>query len=149
MVSNVSEFFEGTEFKPVIGEAVQVIDAKRVVICSGKVYFDLYEAREKNAIKGLALVRVDQYYPFPKEQLAIELAKYPDAEVIWCQEEPKNMGAWYYINSKIEDCLISIGHKSKRAKYIGRVEAASPSAGYLKMHNVEQESFIKEAITIG
>ncbi len=149
MVSNISEFLEGTEFKPVIGDTVPAKDIKRVVICSGRVYFDLYEAREKDAIKSVALVRMDQCYPFPKEQLAAELAKYPNAEIIWCQEEPKNMGAWYYINDKLEDCLNSIGNKNKRARYVGRPEAASPSAGYLKMHNVEQEKLVREAITIG
>ena len=148
MVSNISEFLEGEEFKPVIGDIIPAKEVKRVVICSGKVYFDLYEAREKNAIKSVALVRIDQYYPFPKEQLAIELNKYQGVEIVWCQEEPKNMGAWYYINDKIEDCLSSIEHKTCRAKYIGRPESASPSAGYFKMHNAEQEKFVREAITI-
>ena len=147
MVSNVSEMLEGTEFMPVIGENVK--NVKRVVICSGKVYFDLYEARERAAIKDIALVRIDQYYPFPKAELSLELEKHPNAEIIWCQEEPKNMGAWYYIENKIENCLADIKHENTRPKYIGRPEAASPSAGYLKMHNVEQERLIKQAITIG
>lgn len=146
MVSNVAEMLEGTEFKPVIGDVLK--DAKRVIICSGKVYFDLFEARESKAIKNIALVRLDQYYPFPKSELAAELSKYKDAEVIWCQEEPRNMGAWHFLESKIEDCLKDIAHKNPRPRYVGRKEAASPSAGYLKMHNVEQERLIKEAITI-
>ncbi len=147
MVSDISEISQGTEFKPVIGDA-SVKSAKRVVLCSGKVYFDLYEAREAANIKDIALVRIDQYYPFPKEELNAELSKYSNAEVIWCQEEPKNMGAWRYIDRKIEKCLKELGCKHDRPKYIGRPESASPAAGYLKIHKVEQEKLIKEAITI-
>ncbi len=148
MVSNISQILEGTEFKPVIGEDLIEKDIRRVVLCSGKVYFDLYEAREAKGIKNVALVRIDQYYPFPKLELAAELARYPNAEIIWCQEEPNNMGAWRYIESKIENVLQDLGHKHVRPKYAGRPEAASPSAGYLKMHNVEQAKLIKEAIII-
>lgn len=148
MVSNISEFIDGTSFRPIIADKPQALakDVKRVIICSGKVYFDLFEACEKDSVKNIALVRMDQYHPFPAEELAAELVKYENAEVVWCQEEPKNMGAWNFVESKIEDCLDRIKHKSKRAKYIGRVEAASPAAGYLKMHNVEQEKLMKKAI---
>lgn len=147
MVSDISEISQGTEFKPVIGDD-SVKNAKRVILCSGKVYFDLYEAREAANIKDIALVRIDQYYPFPKEELSAELSKYSNAEVIWCQEEPKNMGAWRYIDRKIEKCLKELGCKHDRPKYIGRPESASPAAGYLKIHKVEQEKLIREAITI-
>ena len=146
MISDISEFTDGTKFRPVIGENISTA-AKKVVICSGKVYFDLYEAREKNDIKNIALVRLDQYYPFPKEELALELNKYKNAEVIWCQEEPKNMGAWRFVEERIEETLVSISHKALRPKYIGRREAASPSAGYQKIHNIEQEKIIEQVMT--
>ncbi|MGK4421993.1 hypothetical protein ACSLVQ_27470, partial [Klebsiella pneumoniae] len=93
---------------------------KRVVICSGKIYFDLYEEREKQNIKDIAFVRIEEYYPFPANELAKALKRYKNAQVIWCQEEPKNMGAWYYINDKIEECLLSIHHKFTRPTYMGR-----------------------------
>ena len=149
VVSKLSEMAEGTSFKSVIGEIDNISnqDIKRVVLCSGKVYFDLYDAREKNGTKNIALVRIEQYYPFPADELAKEMVKYPNAEVIWCQEEPENMGAWRYIESRIENCLNSIKHKNARPKYIGRVESASPAAGYQKMHIVEQTKLIEQAIT--
>ncbi len=150
MISNISEMLEGTAFRPVIGENDNITigkDIKRVVLCSGKIYFDLYEAREKAGIKNIALVRMDQLYPFPARELADEMKKYKNAEVIWCQEEPENMGAWRYIERKIEDCLVSIEHKFSRPKYMGRFESASPSAGYLKIHNIEQAKLIEQVIT--
>lgn len=147
MVSDISDILQGTEFIPVIGDKASK-DIKRVVLCSGKVYFDLYEAREAGNIKNVALVRMDQLYPFPKAELSAELARYSNVEVIWCQEEPRNMGAWHYIDRKIEKCLKELGYKNDRPKYVGRDESASPSAGYMKIHKVEQEKLIKEAITI-
>jgi 2-oxoglutarate dehydrogenase E1 component len=146
MVSNITEIAEGTSFRPVIGDNVDAKNISKVVICSGKVYFDLYEQREQAKAKHVALVRLDQYYPFPKEELGLELAKYPNAEIIWCQEEPKNMGAWHFIEHKIENCLQTFKHKNLRPRYVGRVASASPAAGYKKMHNVEQAAFINEAI---
>ncbi len=147
VISSLSEMAEGTSFKPVIGEIDESLNVKRIVLCSGKVYFDLYEAREKAAIKNVALIRIEQFYPFPGENLAKELAKYKDAEIIWCQEEPQNMGAWTFIEHKIEECLNNIANRNNRPKYIGRPAAASPSAGYYKMHIVEQEKLINQAIT--
>lgn len=149
MSSSLLEMAEGTEFKPVIGEVdkINASDVTRLVLCSGKVYFDLYEARQNSDKKNIALVRIDQYYPFPTNELAEEVKKYKNAEIIWCQEEPENMGAWRYIESKIENCLKSINHKYNRPKYIGRPESASPSAGYYKVHNIEQAKLIEQVIT--
>lgn len=148
VVSDLSEMAEGTSFKPVIGEIDKINNkVKKVILCSGRVYVDLYETREKLKIDDVAIVRLEQYYPFPKEELAEELKKYKDAEIIWCQEEPKNMGAWHFIQNKIENCLISIGRNNIRPIYVGRPAAASPSAGYYKMHVVEQERLVKQAIT--
>ena len=151
MASPIKDFLEGTEFKPVIDEIDNISaaqDIKRVVLCSGKVYFDLYEAREKMGINNIALIRIDQYYPFPAKELAAEIAKYKNAEIVWCQEEPENMGAWRFIESKIEASLHSIKHKYTRPLYIGRPESASPSAGYLKMHNVEQVKIIEQIFNL-
>ena len=149
MVSKLDDFLGDSSFKPIIGEKSLVAEkeVKRVVLCSGKVYFDLFEAREKNAIKDVVFVRMDQFHPFPAKELEAELSKYSNAEVIWCQEEPQNMGAWYFVEGKIEKSLNNIGHKTKRPKYVGRFEAASPAAGYMKMHNAEQEVLIKQAIS--
>ncbi len=151
MISKLSEFTTGTKFEPVLTEVAKLVSddqVKRVVICSGKIYFDLFEEREKQNIKDIAFVRMEQYYPFPTTELANVLQKYNNAQVIWCQEEPKNMGAWHYINEKIEESLALINHKSTRPLYVGRPEAASPSAGYLKMHNVEQAKLIAEILKI-
>ncbi len=150
MISDLEEFTEGKTFKPVIGEIDKLVsekDIKKVVLCSGKIYFDLYEAREKANIKNIALVRLDQYYPFPYMEVTQELKKYPNAEIIWCQEEPRNMGAWYFIESKIEQSIKDANHKALRPQYIGRSEAASPSAGYQKMHNIEQAKIIEQVIS--
>ena len=147
VISSMKEMSEGTEFKTVIGEVDQVSKVKKVVLCSGKLYFELHEARTKAGVKDIALIRIEQYYPFPDAVLAKELAQYGDVEVVWCQEEPENMGAWSYIEHKIENCLTSMGHKNYRPQYIGRTRAASPSAGYQKMHIREQEKLIKQAIT--
>lgn len=148
MTSKLDEFLENSSFKAVIGEESKLVsEVKRVVLCSGKVFFDLYEARENANIKNIALIRLDQYYPFPEEELANELKKYPNAEIIWCQEEPRNMGAWYFIEHRIEKSIKLAAHKAGRPIYLGRAESASPSAGYLKMHNIEQAKLIEQVIT--
>ena len=143
VVSNVNEFIDKTEFRPVIGD--ETTKAKRLVLCSGKIYFDLLEERAEN--KDVALIRLEQYYPFPEEQLKEVFAKYGDTEVIWCQEEPENMGAWRFIENKLEKTLSKLKWKNNRAKYIGRPESASTSAGYQKMHVIEQTKIIKQAIS--
>lgn len=123
-------------------------DIKRVVICSGKVYYDLFEAREKHGIKNVAFLRLEQFYPFPDKPLAEELAKYPDAEVIWCQEEPENQGGWQFVDRRIEAVLQSIKHKAGRPVYIGRPAAAAPATGSLKQHNKEQEALVNKALGV-
>lgn len=148
VVSNLSDMAENTSFKPVIGEVDNINgNLKKIVICSGKVYFDLYEQREKLGIKDIALIRIEQYYPFADEALAAEIKKYnKDAKIVWCQEEPENMGAWRYIEHRIKNCVSKIGYDAN-IEYIGRPEAASPSAGYYKMHNIEQEKIINQVMT--
>ena len=130
----------------------QTLDApeaiKRIVLCSGKVYYDLYEERAKRGQKNVLILRVEQLYPFPGGALGRAIAKYPNADVVWCQEEPRNMGAWFYINEKIEWMLGEIHHKSSRARYVGRPEAASTATGSLKRHQVEQAQIVNEALTL-
>ncbi|QGR02347.1 2-oxoglutarate dehydrogenase E1 component [Ehrlichia ruminantium] len=138
-VSKLSDF-SGT-FLPVIGEIYPLCSndkVRKVIVCSGKVYFDIIEARSKNEINDIAVIRLEQYYPFPEEQLTLELQRYNNAEVVWCQEEPMNMGAWTFINSYIEDILMKINVKSKKAICISRPASSSTAAGYTSNHLKEQ-----------
>ncbi len=147
-VSKLKDFESGNTFKRVIPDESGLVESKvkRVVICSGKVYYDLLEEREKSDIKDVALVRLEQYYPFPAEELTAELKKYKNADVIWCQEEPKNMGAWAFVDRRIEEVLDSAKIKAKRPVYVGRPEAASPAAGYARVHQKQQIALINEAL---
>ena len=137
----------GTSFKRVIPEVEKLSDDKvrRVVITSGKVYYDLFEARIAQKIDDIAIIRTEQYYPFPERELKTELARYKNAEFVWCQEEPQNMGAWTFMAPRIEDVLESIGRK-ERLRYAGRVAAASPAAGYIKIHEREQKALVDLAL---
>lgn len=117
---------------------------KRVVLCTGKVYYDLYEEREKRGIDNIYLLRVEQLYPYPAKELVNELSRFSDAEIIWCQEEPQNMGAWSYMEPQLETTLGYINAKHKRAKYIGRSAAASPAVGLLSEHLSQLHSFLDD-----
>ena len=148
-VSSLSEF-SNLKFRPLIEEVSKISSAdkvRKIIICSGKVYYDLFEARESKKIKDVAIIRLEQLYPFPKEELKSELKKYKNSEVIWCQEEPKNMGAWKFVDELIEDALVEIKHKTSRPKYVGRVSCASPATGYASYHAKEQKKLIDEALS--
>ena len=121
---------------------------KRVVICTGKVFYHLLEEREKRKLDNIKLLRIEQIYPFPTSTLKNELEKTPEAEVVWCQEEPKNMGAWFFVDRKIEETLTLFKSKFKRPKYVGRDEAASPATGSNARHNEEQENIVKKSLEI-
>lgn len=123
-------------------------DVKRVVLCTGKVYYDLFQAREEKGIKDVAMLRLEQLYPFPDDVLEEELKKYPNADVVWCQEEPENQGYWHFVDRRIEAVLTKIKHKAKRPVYVGREAAASPATGLASTHNAEQEKLINEALTV-
>jgi 2-oxoglutarate dehydrogenase E1 component len=148
-VSQLSEMAENTSFHRVLPE-IDAIAAdskiKRVVLCSGKVYYDLLEARRAAKLETVALVRLEQFYPFPHNSLVAQLSRYKNAEVIWCQEEPQNMGAWTFVDRRIEGVLAAIKHKSARPVYAGRVEAASPATGSYKRHEIEQAALVKQAL---
>ena len=105
---------------------------RRVVLCSGKVYYDLYEAREAAGIDDVYLLRVEQLYPFPARALMHELGRFPKAEMVWCQEEPKNMGAWTFIEPNLEWVLEHIDAKHKRPRYAGRPASASTATGHCR-----------------
>jgi 2-oxoglutarate dehydrogenase E1 component len=142
--------FSDLNFRPLIAETNKLEAADKVrkaVFCSGKVYYDLLEARETKKINDVALIRLEQLYPFPKEELQAELKKYKNAEIIWCQEEPKNMGAWKFVDDLIEESLVEIKHKSARPKFVGRVACASTATGYGSYHAKEQKILIDEALS--
>ncbi|MEN9873321.1 MAG: 2-oxoglutarate dehydrogenase, partial [Pseudomonadota bacterium] len=121
---------------------------KRVILCSGKVYYDLFEEREKRGTDDIVILRVEQFYPFPAKSMMTELSRFKHAEVIWCQEEPKNMGAWFFMEPNIEWVLARIKAKHKRACYVGRPASASTAVGLLKKHNLELETFLSEALSV-
>jgi 2-oxoglutarate dehydrogenase E1 component len=117
---------------------------RRVVICSGKVYYDLLEAREERKINDVYLLRVEQLYPFPAHSLMAELQRFKKADMVWCQEEPKNMGGWTFMEPNIEWTLEQIGAKTKRARYVGRHSSASPATGLMSRHKVELDEILNE-----
>lgn len=147
-VSTIEEFTD-FNFRPLLAEATKLTaddKIRKVILCSGKVYYDLFEAREKANINDIAIIRLEQIYPFAGESLQKELQKYKNAEIIWCQEEPKNMGAWKFVEELIEENLLAIKHKNSRAKYVGRVACASPATGYGSYHAREQKALVDAAL---
>jgi 2-oxoglutarate dehydrogenase E1 component len=149
-VSSLGDFATGTSFHRVLGETDAAIEAKtvkRVVLCTGKVYYDLVQERETRKIADIAIVRLEQLYPFPGDALALELQKYPTADIVWCQEEPENQGYWWYIDRRIEGVMREIGNRNGRPRYVGRPAAAAPATGLLRRHNREQALLLDEALT--
>lgn len=145
-VSNFADMQENTSFKQVIGDNT-VTNVKRVVLCSGKVYYDLYEAKNSLNISDVAILRIEQFYPFPENDLVSELKKIGDVPYIWCQEEPENMGAWTFLDRKIESVLKQIGNtKHTRPYYVGRKAAASPATGIPGKHDKEQKYIVEQAL---
>ncbi|MDR3504617.1 MAG: 2-oxoglutarate dehydrogenase E1 component, partial [Acidocella sp.] len=129
-VSNLSEFGPGSSFKFVIPETDELVapeKVKRVVICSGKVYYDLVAERRERGIKDVAIVRLEQIYPFPVKNLKAAIEAYTNAEVVWCQEEPENNGGWTFVDRRIEGVLTCLNNAAKRPRYVGRAAAASPA----------------------
>jgi len=116
------------------------------VLCTGKVYYDLLQTRREQGIKDVAILRVEQLFPFPEKTLTRELAPYRNADVVWCQEEPENMGAWSFMDRRIEKVLRGIGIKAKRPDYVGREAAASPATGLAKVHTAQQAALVAAAL---
>ena len=147
--STLDEMTEQTAFQRVIPETEPLVDAdkiRRVIVCSGKVYYELLEARQAREINDIAIVRLEQFYPFPYSSLTAALQPYANAEVVWCQEEPENMGGWYFVDRRIEKVLREANIGSKRPIYVGRKAAAAPAAGYMRIHKREQDTLIDEAL---
>ncbi|RBP02310.1 2-oxoglutarate dehydrogenase E1 component [Roseiarcus fermentans] len=117
---------------------------RRVVISSGKVYWDLYDEREKRGVDDVYLLRCEQLYPFPLKQMVRHLSRFKKAEVVWCQEEPKNMGAWFFVEPYMEWVLGQVGGKSKRARYAGRPAAAATATGLMSKHLAQLKAFLDE-----
>ena len=130
------------------GEVKLVADdkIKRVVMCSGKVYYDLFEEREKRGINDIYLMRIEQFYPVPRKSLMQELKRFPQAEMLWCQEEPRNMGGWAFIRDELEWCLEQVGAEHTRPRYAGRPASASTATGLMSKHIAERDSFINAAL---
>jgi 2-oxoglutarate dehydrogenase E1 component len=119
---------------------------RRVVISSGKVYFDLFEEREKRGIDDVYLLRIEQLYPFPTKALMLELSRFKQAEIVWCQEEPRNMGGWVFVDIFLEWVLNQIGAKHRRARYAGRPASASTAVGQMSLHLAQQAKFLEDAL---
>ncbi len=147
-VSNLADMAEGSHFSPVLNELDTLVPAdqvRRVVACSGKVYYDLLAERRDKGVKDVAIIRLEQIFPFPEQILAAALKPYINADVVWCQEEPANMGAWSFVDRRIERVLAG-GGRAVRPSYAGRVEAASPATGLAKVHAAEQMALVRDAL---
>jgi 2-oxoglutarate dehydrogenase E1 component len=146
-VSKLEEFAPKTKFQPILTENSDVKKVKKAILCSGKIYYDLVEAREAKKLDNITIIRLEEIYPFPSDLIKTELKKYKLEEIIWCQEEPKNMGSWFFVRDYIDEIL----EESKinlRLKYAGRVASASPATGYASYHKEEQEKLINDALEI-
>jgi 2-oxoglutarate dehydrogenase E1 component len=131
------------------GEKIKLVPddkVKRVVLCSGKVYYDLYEEREKRGIDDIYLLRVEQLYPVPLKALVQELSRFKKAEVVWCQEEPRNMGAWHFIEPYLEWVLTQAATANKRPRYTGRPSSAATAVGVMAKHLAQLKAFMDEAL---
>ncbi len=157
-VSDAEDFVTGSSFHRVLWDDAQKgcsdtelapdDKIKRVVMCSGKVYYDLLEERDARGIDDIYLLRVEQFYPFPAISMVKELERFKGAEIIWCQEEPKNQGAWTFIEPNIEWVLSRIKAKFSRPRYVGRATSASPATGLASSHKAQQQALVDEALTI-
>jgi 2-oxoglutarate dehydrogenase E1 component len=157
-VSTTSDFTDGSSFHRVLwddaqrGNSETVLAAddkiKRVVICSGKVYYDLLEERDSRGLTDVYLLRVEQFYPFPALSLVKELERFKQAQVVWCQEEPKNQGGWSFIEPNLEWVLGRIGSATSRPAYAGRAASASPATGLASQHKAQQAALVDAALTV-
>lgn len=157
-VSKAEEFTTGSSFHRVLWDDAQHGNSetklvkddkiKRVVMCSGKVYYDLLEERDARGIDDVYLMRIEQFYPFPAISLVKELERFKGAEMVWCQEEPKNQGAWTFIEPNIEWVLSRIKAKHTRPAYVGRATSASPATGLASQHKAQQAALVNDALSI-
>tara|TARA_B100001123_G_C14433321_1_gene679591 strand:- start:3 stop:515 length:513 start_codon:yes stop_codon:yes gene_type:complete len=158
-VSNIADFTKKNSFHRVLPDQAGIKDyglielrkdkkIKKVVLCSGKIYFDLLEAREKMKNDRVYIIRIEQLYPFPVKTLALELKRFKkNAKFYWCQEEPQNMGAWNSARNYIDWTLKHIGAENEEVRYIGRKPAASPATGYAKRHIDQQKQIVEKVLS--
>jgi len=156
-VSTLADMTTGTGFHRVMVDGAEVgcdvggvtlkpdAEIKRIIVCSGKVYFDLIEQRAKSGRDDVYILRLEQFYPWPLKSLTNELKRFKNAELVWCQEEPKNMGGWQFVDPWLELTLERMSIKAKRARYVGRPASASTAAGLMSRHLKELETFLTEA----
>ena len=148
-VSSLADMGPGTTFHRVLDERdtqVKSGKAKRVVMCSGKVYYDLAAARDEAKMWDVEIIRVEQLYPFPTRAVTEVLEQVPNATMVWCQEEPRNMGGWSFARDFIEEAMQTVGASQQRLTYTGRAAAASPATGTLGRHKREQAQLVADAL---
>ncbi len=156
-VSRLDEMGPNTTFHRLLWDDAQMLPdeniklvaddrIRRVVICSGKVYYDLYDEREKRGLDDVYLLRIEQLYPFPTKALMAELSRFKQADIVWCQEEPRNMGAWVFVDIFLEWVLNQIGAKSRRARYAGRPASASTAVGQMSIHLNQLKQLLEDAL---
>jgi len=135
----VEDFVKGAFQEIIYHDNVTSKDAKRLVICSGKVYYDLFDAQQKKKLKDVAIIRIEQLHPFPEKQIAAILKKYKGATVVFAQEEPSNMGPLSYIQRMMPD---------QKIEFVSRKASASPATGFKKVHDSEQQKIVGQALGI-
>jgi len=156
-VSRLDELGKDTTFHRILYDDAQMLpdekiklkpddNIRRVVLCSGKVYYDLYEEREKREIDDIYLMRVEQLYPVPLKALVQELGRFKGAELVWCQEEPRNMGAWHFIEPYLEWVLNQIQAPNKRPRYAGRAASAATATGLMSKHLAQLKALLDDAL---
>jgi 2-oxoglutarate dehydrogenase E1 component len=155
-VSNLAELGAGSTFHRVLWDDAEIRpnqeiklvgddQIRRVVMCTGKVYYDLYEEREKRGINDVYLLRVEQLYPFPAKALIKELSRFKNADMVWCQEEPKNQGSWFFVEPYLEWVLNQINAQTKRPSYVGRPASAATATGLMSKHLAQLQAFLDDA----
>ena len=156
-VSRISDMAEGSSFHRVLWDDAELDTGltpvklkpddqiRRVILCSGKVYYDLLDAREQKGVDDVYIMRLEQFYPWPVKSLSNELSRFKTAELVWCQEEPKNMGGWTFVDPWLELTLARLQVATKRARYVGRPASASTAAGLMTRHAKELNAFLTEA----
>jgi 2-oxoglutarate dehydrogenase E1 component len=156
-VSRLDEMVTGTTFHRVLWDDAQMLPEekiklvaddkiRRVVLCTGKIYYDLYEERERLGIDDIYLLRVEQLYPFPTKALALELSRFKQAEIVWCQEEPRNMGAWHFVEHYLEWVLGHIEAVQRRPRYATRPASAATAVGQMSKHQAQLKQLLDEAL---
>ena len=156
-VSSLKDFTNGSSFHRILKDDAETSSdfkltedrkIKKVVICSGKIYYELFMERNKRNLKDVYLLRLEQLYPFPSQSMIKELSRFENAKITWCQEEPRNQGGWFFVDPILEMILGYIGHNSGRADYAGRQSAASPAPGLAKQHIEQQGKLIDQALEV-